>query len=61
MMEGLANKLVDMPASHILWVLVPMLNPDGVLMGNNRTGILGFDFNRHWYVDKDAQRSHLFP
>jgi len=50
-----------MPVSDIMWVLVPIINPDGVALGNNRTGILGFDFNRHWYVDKDAQRAHLFP
>jgi cytosolic carboxypeptidase protein 2/3 len=61
MMEGLANRLVEMPASDILWVLVPMINPDGVSLGNNRTGVLGFDFNRHWYIDKVSHRSHLFP
>ena len=38
-----------------------MVNIDGVLMGNNRTGMLGYDFNRHWYIDEETQRSELFP
>ena len=38
-----------------------MLNIDGVVTGNNRTGVLGYDFNRHWYIDKDANRAILFP
>ncbi len=38
-----------------------MINIDGVNLGNNRTGILGYDFNRHWYIDEDTNRKHLFP
>jgi murein tripeptide amidase MpaA len=29
-----------------------MVNVDGVKMGNNRTGVLGHDFNRNWNVDE---------
>lgn len=61
MMEGFANRLVEMTTDEILWIMVPMINVDGVVMGNNRTGMLGYDFNRHWYVDKDMARFHLFP
>ena len=28
--------------------IVPMLNPDGVIYGNYRTSLLGFDLNRRW-------------
>jgi len=31
---------------NICLKIVPMLNKDGVLMGNYRTGIVGDDFNR---------------
>ncbi len=27
---------------------VPMLNPDGVYLGNYRSSLMGFDLNRHW-------------
>lgn len=29
-----------------------MLNPDGVFIGNYRTGIIGDDFNRQFHVNK---------
>ena len=28
--------------------IVPMVNPDGVYVGNHRTGILGQDINRNF-------------
>ncbi len=28
--------------------IVPMLNPDGVIIGNYRTGLQGFDYNREY-------------
>ena len=27
---------------------IPMLNPDGVYLGNYRANLMGFDLNRHW-------------
>ena len=32
--------------------MIPMLNPDGVFMGNYRTGIVGDDFNRKFLTGK---------
>ena len=29
-------------------VVVPMINPDGVIYGNFRTNLAGFDLNRQW-------------
>jgi murein tripeptide amidase MpaA len=37
--------------------IVPMLNPDGVFIGNYRTGIIGDDFNRKF----NAFRSDIYP
>lgn len=48
MTEGLIREVVEsnVSASKILWVVVPMLNVDGVVLGNNRTGLIGYDLNR---------------
>ncbi len=29
-------------------VIIPMLNPDGVIIGNNRVNLGGVDMNRRW-------------
>lgn len=33
---------------HFTFKIVPMLNPDGVVLGNYRSSALGFDLNRYW-------------
>ncbi|CAD5111938.1 DgyrCDS1200 [Dimorphilus gyrociliatus] len=33
---------------HLIFRIVPMLNPDGVYLGNYRCSLMGFDLNRHW-------------
>jgi murein tripeptide amidase MpaA len=35
--------------------IIPMLNPDGVIYGNYRCSLLGFDLNRRW-----AQPSKIY-
>lgn len=32
-------------------VIVPMTNPDGVIYGNSRSNLAGYDLNRHWGAD----------
>uniref|UniRef100_A0A0M3IEG8 Cytosolic carboxypeptidase 6 n=1 Tax=Ascaris lumbricoides TaxID=6252 RepID=A0A0M3IEG8_ASCLU len=34
--------------SEYVFKLVPMLNPDGVYLGNYRCSLMGSDLNRHW-------------
>jgi murein tripeptide amidase MpaA len=29
-------------------IVIPMVNPDGVIYGNFRTNLAGFDLNRQW-------------
>lgn len=54
MVEGLLRFLVSShPAAAYLrracdCYVVPMLNPDGVVLGNTRTGLVGVDLNRKW-------------
>eukprot|EP00285_Hemiselmis_virescens_P001134 CAMPEP_0173408928 /NCGR_PEP_ID=MMETSP1356-20130122/70955_1 /TAXON_ID=77927 ORGANISM="Hemiselmis virescens, Strain PCC157" /NCGR_SAMPLE_ID=MMETSP1356 /ASSEMBLY_ACC=CAM_ASM_000847 /LENGTH=197 /DNA_ID=CAMNT_0014370303 /DNA_START=17 /DNA_END=606 /DNA_ORIENTATION=+ len=33
---------------HVTFMIVPMINPDGVFNGNYRCGITGNDLNRQW-------------
>jgi murein tripeptide amidase MpaA len=52
MMEGFIeflcgdSKLAVSLRKNIIFKIVPMLNPDGVALGNYRTGLSGRDFNR---------------
>jgi len=52
--HGMIEFLVsDDPAAQIIrdnfiFHIVPMLNPDGVFLGNYRCSYLGFDLNRQW-------------
>eukprot|EP00829_Urostomides_striatus_P001086 TRINITY_DN11295_c0_g1_i1.p2 TRINITY_DN11295_c0_g1~~TRINITY_DN11295_c0_g1_i1.p2 ORF type:complete len:116 (-),score=0.61 TRINITY_DN11295_c0_g1_i1:45-392(-) len=54
MMKGIINFLLsDDPEakllrSHYVFRLIPMLNPDGVIYGNYRCSLLGYDLNRKW-------------
>ena len=34
-------------ANHVI-KLVPMVNPDGVVIGNSRSSLAGMDLNRRW-------------
>ncbi len=63
MMEGLLKYLLGDTKeaqecrSHIAFHIIPMLNPDGVVLGNYRCDVSGCDLNRK-YVGTDQ---HLFP
>jgi len=52
--HGLVEFLIsDHPVAQFLrdeciFYVIPMLNPDGVFLGNYRCNVLGLDLNRHW-------------
>jgi murein tripeptide amidase MpaA len=52
MMEGFLDficgesKMAEFLRKHVIFKIVPMMNPDGVALGNYRTGLSGKDFNR---------------
>ena len=41
------KKAKELRKKYIFYI-VPMLNPDGVIHGNHRTDLAGFDMNRRW-------------
>jgi murein tripeptide amidase MpaA len=54
--KGQSDEVEDLIKKVTLKV-IPMMNPDGVFMGNYRTGITGLDFNRNF----DSGKPSLFP
>eukprot|EP00960_Hanusia_phi_P043713 756211-Hanusia_phi.AAC.7 len=41
---------------RFVFIVIPMLNPDGVTAGNTRTTLLGDDLNRHWHEPEQKHR-----
>lgn len=54
MMKGILEFLVSSSPqakqlrTHYVFRIIPMLNPDGVIYGNYRCSLLGYDLNRKW-------------
>ncbi|KAJ9452879.1 Cytosolic carboxypeptidase 6 [Diplonema papillatum] len=42
------HPIARMLRSHCAFKIVPMLNPDGVFLGNYRCSSMGYDLNRNW-------------
>ena len=54
------NKVANLLRDRIIFKIVPMLNPDGVIVGNNRASFTGKDMNRCYNQYTDAN-SRLNP
>ncbi|KAM8706313.1 hypothetical protein ACLKA7_010570 [Drosophila subpalustris] len=63
--QGLIDFLVgNHPIAHVLrenfvFKIVPMVNPDGVFLGNNRCNLMGQDMNRNWHVASEFTQPEL--
>lgn len=42
------SNLAQMIRRHFIVTIIPMLNPDGVAVGNYRCSLSGRDLNRTW-------------
>lgn len=45
---------------HFVFKIVPMVNPDGVFLGNNRCNLIGQDLNRTWHVATEFSHPTLY-
>lgn len=64
--HGILEFLISKNASHLrdnlVFKIVPMVNPDGVVAGNYRTSFIGKDLNRLYLLgdnDKEAKYSNI--
>ena len=63
MMQGLLEFLTGPSLAakqlrdHFVFKLVPVLNPDGVVVGNQRVNLSGADLNRRWAAPSKADYS----
>lgn len=46
--------------SHTRFLIIPMINPDGVFLGNHRTNFEGFDLNRKWNLPKESEHKTIY-
>lgn len=54
-MTFLVSKKAEWLRKNFVFKIIPMVNPDGVIFGNYRSNLMGFDLNRKWDVyDKDG-------
>jgi cytosolic carboxypeptidase protein 2/3 len=46
--------------NNFVFKIVPMLNPDGVIVGNYRCSLSGSDLNRQWMIPTSKQHPEIF-
>ncbi|KAJ8977327.1 hypothetical protein NQ317_018609 [Molorchus minor] len=45
-----SHSIATVLREHIIFKIIPMLNPDGVFLGNYRSTVMGADLNRSWHI-----------
>lgn len=45
---------------NFVFKVIPMMNPDGVFLGNNRCNLIGQDLNRIWNVSTEFSHPTVF-
>lgn len=66
MMDGVIQYLVSEAAgacnlrNSFVFKIIPMLNPDGVIIGNYRCSLAARDLNRQWLDPKKCLHPEIF-
>lgn len=45
-----SNNIAALLRENVTFKVIPMLNPDGVFLGNYRSTVMGTDLNRSWHI-----------
>ncbi|KAJ8923551.1 hypothetical protein NQ315_010129 [Exocentrus adspersus] len=45
-----SNSIAALLRENVIFKIIPMLNPDGVFLGNYRSTVMGADLNRSWHI-----------
>ncbi|XP_044766077.1 cytosolic carboxypeptidase 6-like isoform X2 [Coccinella septempunctata] len=45
-----SNSLASVLRKNVIFKVLPMMNPDGVFVGNHRSNIMGVDLSRSWHI-----------
>ena len=59
-LEYLRPEKVDEYFIDVIFKIIPMLNPDGVIHGHYRNNILGKDLNRMWQDPRDNETPTIY-
>lgn len=54
------DKIAEQLRDNYVFKIVPMLNPDGVIQGNYRSSIMGYDLNRRYLCPSKTFHSTIF-
>lgn len=45
-----SHPIANILRENFVFKVIPMINPDGVFLGNNRCNLIGQDLNRAWNI-----------
>jgi hypothetical protein len=54
------NSTAEQLRRQFVWLVVPMINPDGVICGNSRCNLAGLDLNRCWTHPSEGSCPTIF-
>lgn len=55
-----SHPIASILRENFVFKVIPMLNPDGVFLGNNRCNLIGQDLNRVWNIATEFSHPTVF-
>ena len=55
-----SHAIANILRENFVFKIIPMVNPDGVFLGNNRCNLIGQDMNRNWNMPSEFTHPTLF-